>query len=50
MEALKEEAIKNNCCQIKWTVADWNEPGKKFYKKLGAVENLEWINYQINLK
>lgn len=50
MLALKEEAIKNNCEQIKWTVAPWNEGGKNFYERLGAKENNDWLNYEWNLK
>ncbi|MDY3974233.1 MAG: GNAT family N-acetyltransferase [Veillonella caviae] len=49
MAALKEEAKAQGCTQIKWTVADWNEAGKKFYKGIGAEENTEWLNYEINL-
>ncbi|WP_348825489.1 GNAT family N-acetyltransferase [Flavobacterium aestuarii] len=49
MNALKEEAIINNCGVIKWTVAPWNEGGKKFYERLGAKENTEWINYEWNV-
>lgn len=46
MNALHEEASENNCGQIKWTVAPWNEAGKKFYERLGAKENSEWLNYE----
>lgn len=46
MDALKEEAKANNCGVIKWTVAPWNEGGKRFYERLGAKENTEWINYE----
>ncbi|MDV3892837.1 N-acetyltransferase [Elizabethkingia anophelis] len=46
MNALKEEAQINNCGIIKWTVAPWNEGGKKFYERLGAKQNTEWINYE----
>lgn len=46
MDALKKEAKVNNCGQIKWTVASWNEAGKRFYERLGAKENNEWINYE----
>lgn len=49
MNALHAEAQANNCGQIKWTVAPWNEAGKKFYGKLGANENKEWLNYEWNL-
>ncbi|WP_312554682.1 GNAT family N-acetyltransferase [Empedobacter brevis] len=46
MDVLKEEANLNDCKQIKWTVASWNEGGKKFYERLGAKENREWLNYE----
>lgn len=46
MDALKKEAKANNCGQIKWTVASWNEGGKRFYERLGAKENPQWINYE----
>jgi len=49
MNALKEEATINNCTQIKWTVAPWNDGGKKFYERLGAKENTEWLNYEWNV-
>lgn len=49
MLALKEEAVKNNCGQLKWTVAPWNEDGIRFYNKLGAKENKDWLNYEWNL-
>ncbi|RXG32344.1 GNAT family N-acetyltransferase [Leeuwenhoekiella marinoflava] len=49
MLALKEEAVINNCEQIKWTVAPWNEGGIRFYNKLGAKENNDWLNYEWNL-
>ena len=49
MNALKIEAEKNNCGQIKWTVAPWNTVGQKFYERLGAKENNELLNYEWNL-
>lgn len=49
MNALHLEAKLNNCAQIKWNVAPWNEAGKKFYEKLGAAENKEWLNYEWNI-
>lgn len=48
MFALKEEAIKNNCLQIKWTVASWNTSGQKFYERIGASQNNKWLNYEWN--
>lgn len=49
MSALRAEAENKNCGQIKWTVASWNESGKKFYEQLGATENTEWLNYEWNI-
>ncbi len=49
MLALKGEAVINNCGQIKWTVAPWNEGGIRFYNKLGAKENNDWLHYEWNL-
>lgn len=49
MNALHAVAKENYCVQIKWTVAFWNEDGKKFYERLGANENKEWLNYEWNL-
>ncbi|WP_347220100.1 GNAT family N-acetyltransferase [Chryseobacterium sp.] len=46
MTALKKEAIKNNCSEIKWTVAPWNKSGQNFYERLGAKENKDWLNYE----
>jgi GNAT superfamily N-acetyltransferase len=46
MNALREEAKVYGCLQIKWTVASWNDAGKKFYERLGARENAEWLNYE----
>ncbi|SMG17085.1 GNAT family N-acetyltransferase [Sphingobacterium psychroaquaticum] len=49
MNVLKKEAQTNNCKQIKWTVAPWNEAGIKFYERLGAEENKDWLNYEWNI-
>ena len=49
MTALRKEAEINNCKQIKWTVAPWNKAGQKFYERLGASENTEWLNYEWNI-
>lgn len=49
MHALREEAKQHNCTQIKWTVAPWNESGIRFYERLGAIENRDWLNYEWNV-
>lgn len=49
MNALKDEAKAHHCTAIKWTVAPWNEDGMRFYQRLGAVENRDWLNYELTL-
>ncbi|MNR56781.1 putative acetyltransferase [compost metagenome] len=49
MQALKEEAVSQKCAQIKWTVAPWNKAGQRFYERLGANQNNDWLNYELNL-
>lgn len=49
MEKLKQTAKENNCQAIKWTVAPWNDGGMRFYERLGAKQNHEWINYELLL-
>lgn len=46
MLGLKQQAQQHNCLQIKWTVAPWNEDGKRFYARLGARQNNDWLNYE----
>ena len=50
-EALMREAsriaLEKNCVGMKWTVASWNEPAKKFYANLGAVANPVWIEHTL---
>lgn len=46
MSALKKEAEKHQCGQIKWTIAPWNEAAKRFYEKLGAKNNSDWLAYE----
>lgn len=47
MLKLKQVAKENNCQTIKWTVAPWNDRGMKFYERLGAKQNTEWVNYEL---
>ena len=42
------EARDAGCSGVKWTVADWNEPAKRFYKTLGARANPVWIEYGLD--
>ena len=48
MKAVAEEARRQDCYSIKWTVAPWNEGGMRFYERLGAKQTTEWINYELS--
>ncbi len=50
VDKLKEEAKLNNCGQIKWNVAPWNKAGKRFYERIGASENRDWLNYELKVE
>ncbi|WP_299457302.1 GNAT family N-acetyltransferase [uncultured Microscilla sp.] len=43
-KAIAQKAQDESCHRISWQVLDWNEPAIKFYKKLGAELDAEWIN------
>ena len=43
-EAVVAEARRTGAQRLKWQVLDWNEPAIKFYQKLGAQLDGEWLN------
>lgn len=47
MLALKNQAKIHHCQTIKWTVAPWNDRGMKFYERLGAKQNTDWVAYEL---
>lgn len=44
LDAIIHEAKRTNSKQVRWQVLDWNKPAIKFYEKLGASLDDEWIN------
>ena len=42
-DAVVEEARKFGAKRLEWLVLDWNEPALRFYKKLGAQLDGEWM-------
>jgi GNAT superfamily N-acetyltransferase len=40
-------ALEKGCIGLKWTVASWNEPAKKFYAGLGATAHPVWIEHTL---
>lgn len=44
LKVAKNESVK----RMSWQVLDWNEPAIKFYKKIDANFDDEWINCKLN--
>ncbi len=47
-DAIVKEAKATNCKQVTWQVLDWNEPAIRFYKRLNAHLDGEWINCRLD--
>lgn len=51
-EALLRElagiAVEHRCGRFEWSVLDWNEPAIRFYEKLGAESQSEWVKYRLS--
>jgi len=48
LKHLAQIAVSKNCPRFEWSVLDWNTPAIKFYKKLGAKPQDEWIKYRLS--
>ena len=46
-DAIVLEAKATDCRQVAWQVLDWNEPAIKFYNRLNAHLDGEWINCKL---
>ena len=40
-------ALANDCRRMEWSVLDWNEPAKGFYRSLGATAVDEWTVHRL---
>lgn len=45
MKAVAREAVAHGCGAIKWQVAPWNTDSMRFYERLGAKPNRDWVDY-----
>ncbi len=43
-QAVVNEAKRRKVRRMDWQVLEWNEPAIRFYKKMGATLDAEWIN------
>jgi GNAT superfamily N-acetyltransferase len=48
-DELIKEAKSKNLNGIVWQVLEWNEPAIKFYKKLNASLDPEWVNCSLSV-
>lgn len=48
-DELFKEAKEKNLNGIVWQVLEWNEPAIKFYKKLNASFDAEWVNCAVSI-
>lgn len=48
MKAAAAEALRHGCGAMRWYVASWNEDGKRFYHRLGAQPNPDWVDYSMS--
>lgn len=47
MRAAAAEAVRRDCGLMKWQVARWNSEAARFYERLGAVSDPEWVDYSL---
>lgn len=45
MAALAREAAVRGAPRLEWAVLDWNEGALRFYRRLGARPQTEWLRY-----
>jgi GNAT superfamily N-acetyltransferase len=47
MAALAREGVSRGAIRIDWAVLDWNEGALRFYRRLGARQQTEWLRYTL---
>ena len=48
MAAVAREAVRRDCLRMEWAVLPWNEGALRFYRRLGARPQSEWVRYYID--
>jgi GNAT superfamily N-acetyltransferase len=43
LRALAKIAVARDCGRMEWSVLDWNAPAIRFYRRIGARLDKEWI-------
>ncbi len=47
MAALAREGVRRNVVRIEWAVLDWNVDAIRFYRRIGAGPQKDWIRYSL---
>jgi GNAT superfamily N-acetyltransferase len=47
MAALAREGVRRKVVRIEWAVLDWNVNAMRFYARLGAGPQQDWIRYSL---
>jgi len=48
MAALAREGIARGAMRIDWAVLDWNDGALRFYRRLGARPQTDWLRYTLD--
>ena len=46
--SVKREAAQRGCARLEFSVLDWNEPARRFYRRLGAVRLEDWTVHRLD--
>lgn len=47
LERLAQIAVDRGCARLEWAVLHWNAEAIKFYERLGARPNSDWVVYRL---
>lgn len=48
MAALAREGVARGAVRIDWSVLDWNVNAMRFYRRLGAGPQKDWVRYELD--
>lgn len=49
MAELAREALRRKALRIDWAVLDWNEHAIRFYRRIGARPQTDWLRYTLDV-
>ena len=47
MRGLAREGVRRRVMRIEWAVLDWNVDAMRFYRRLGAGPQQDWVRYSL---